>query len=290
MIGTNLIRFSKESGFGTITTNGTLNESVGPAGREGYCLLRGNYCTTPYKKQFKKASKGNNMILLEGNTKDYTVPFYGDNMDSLDQYFLEHKVRDDNKLQCLIYVSDEQNNPPYIAFCPGLITSITGEVLGYLHSHVADQNGKVVFEIPDNTTKTYSFDKTAVKSGNKYTFTNVTGTVTINDGEGSFNLYATPNGTVTLKVKNVCDYFDYILAACITNNVESALTYITDGDTFKSFPLMSLELFADAIKDVTPSIYKVPAAFVPVSPNSIDRKLMVNVAGMSAIQFYDKFN
>ena len=291
MIVTNLLRFKKESGKGIITTrnNVPLIEFAGPYyyGKEGYCLFTGSTCTTPYKKEFKTTSNGSNMILLEGKTADYNIPDYGDDMDSLDQYFLDNKVRNDNKVQCLMYVTE---NPvtPYVAFCPGLVTSINGEILGYLKTHVADQQGKVVFEIPNNTTKTYSFNKTSVKSGNKYTFTNVTGEVIINSGEGSFNLYASvPSATKTFRVKNLCDYFDYVLAAGVTrNDVESVLSYLSEVDENGvpvNFPLTSLELFADAVKNITPAIYKVPAAFVPVS--SYERKLMVNVAGMAANQF-----
>ena len=150
---------------GRVKTFGkTLTEAKGPSGYEGYAYFSNSVITVPHLDKFNTISniytgKSGVNITLSGETKTYDMPVYGNDKDTVDQYFLENKTRDG--IQYLLDVKRDNNNGninEFITFVPGLLISDTGRVFGYLKSHVPE-NGIIEVYLPYNvSTSRYSVE------------------------------------------------------------------------------------------------------------------------------------
>lgn len=306
-----LIEFLKSNTLqGTIHTYSTnLVESIGPDyGKRCACFKKSGSTTTlttPHIDLFDTFDKN---IILKGNTANYTVGIYGNNITSLNQYFLEHKTRDG--IQYLIFIDENEQNPlnKYKAFIPGLLYDPTsGNILGYIHSYVSDSNGNVVIEVPYDDTSGYSIEGPSYsQSGNIITISDIrTNGVQVflahNSDSTVFYLYTSPTGTMQVDVKTVNEYGDYVVASQLAgSNIKNILNSLSELEErtitippresggepetiTEYFPVNFISLLnytpSEGVKNITPNIYKVPAAFVPVSGT---KKFMINVTGISA--------
>ena len=301
------VKTKSSSRYGEISQ---LDELIGPEGNEGLChfaYVNDDYVhTAPHIDVFKVEgdnregglAKGKDNIVLSGNTVDITTKYFGDDITSLCQYFLENPTRG-SKIQYLIWWRDGAQ--PFFAFVPGLIMSESKEVLGYLHSHVADNNNKVIFEHPYLDGNEYTISGTGftyTKSSNLFTITlsNESASVSVSNGSesASFNIYKRSYQTTekNYKVKTANEFGDYIIAAQLTehNSIGEVLGILSDAElvyindtlgyvplpkTFKSLALVS---FAESVENISLGIYKVPIALVP---NGARTFFMTNITGIS---------
>lgn len=306
-------------------------EKIGPANYEKYAhiaLITGStkeVSTFPHIDIFKTlrdiyttdSKRDHCNIVLTGETNQYTVNVYGNNITSLSQYFLEHKTRE-NKIQYLIFVDEEETNPLYRfkAFIPGLLyDSSNGEVLGYLNSHVANKENKITIELPYGSNYSeYIFHEIESgkisRVGNMVTIRDIMteyNNIIISHGSSSASFKLFPNnsngGTVNFTVKNVNEFGDYTVAAQLTsNNIKNIINLLSEleekmivippkesGGTQivvrDYFPTTFISLLnstpSEEVANITPNLYNVPAAFVPTDNGIV---FMTDVLGISANQ------
>lgn len=306
-----IVKFVKTKSSLRYGETSEIDEMIGPEGNEGLChfaYVDSSYIhTAPHIDIFKVegdnrtkvSGEKHDNIILSGITVDISAKYYSDDLTSLSQYFLEHPTRE-NKIQYLIWYDIDRENP-YLAFVPGLVSSSSGEVLGYVHSHVANNSGEVTFEHPylDGRTYTLSGDGfTYTEDSNLFTITlnsnNAIVTVSNGSESASFNIYKQNYQTTDkeYRVKVVNEFGDYIIAAQLTENnaVDEVLDFLSATEhvfindsvgnillpkTFKSFNLMS---FSESVENISLGIYKVPIAIVP---NGARRFFMTNITGIS---------
>ena len=281
--------------------NNTLIESIGPTGYEAFCHFSTTTATSPHIDIFPNILNGS--IVLSGNTNIYDVPMLldGTDQDSIEQYFLEHPTRE-GKLQYLIeYDDNDEHAHRYKFIVPGLIYDDTcGKVLGFLKSYLTDENHNVVFEAPYNNSLTYNFSGdglTVSQSGRFYTLHTTSNkcTVTLVAGiyRAEFYIYQNVSSTIEhYTIKNINEYADYCIAAQLVpdQNISSIKDYFEDSEQVSDpnhqsnnwypvhFKSMYLWSFSETVKNITPNIYKVPAAFVT---NGNEKVFMINVTGIS---------
>lgn len=285
---------------------GAIKEQIGPEGYEKYCNLtsqNGISVTIPHIDRFEKCNDYSN-IILTGRTDRYTIPIYGGDFEySVKQYFLEHPTRDG--IQYLFW-NNEQNDSTIvlIAMIPGLVYDTNdGTVLGYLHSYVAtnlEDGGGIILELPYTDEDDYSIHGAQIRripDSNKIEFYGITSEteVTITKGENyaSFKLfpYNSSSGESVYKIKNVNEFADYIIASQMTDNkITSILNILTETRAINSnssgiiyYPkyFMTLKLYtsSESVKNITPNIYKVPAALVPKDGDKIFMKDVTGISG-----------
>lgn len=285
-----------------VYSTGSIVESIGPAGNEKFCNLKKGSdgkisASFPHIDRFSDYNTYKN-IVLTGRTAVYEIPTYKDRETSIKQYFLEHPTRDG--IQYVFWKNDNESDEiKYQAMVPGLVIGDSGTVLGYLHSYVADvigESGKVEFEIPyTESYNDYSFSSKdcIIEPGgdNLVIFRAVDSEteVTISKGEDSttITLFAcnSSTSTQTLEIKNVNEFADYIIAAQLTDGSINSVLRELDTDIFysgkyypKRFATLKLYTSCESAKNMTPSIYKVPAALV----NKESKKVfMTDVTGIA---------
>lgn len=273
----------------------SVTESKGPSGYDSYLHLTSNLITVPHIDIFQADSSEN--IVLSGTTKNLDIQLLatGKKLDSINQYFLENKTRDN--LQYLIYDNgnlSSQNS--FIPLIPGLLYSTNGVVLGYLHSYIADRHGDVELEIPyTDDINDYEIIGTDdySKSDNIITihgvFSNLNITLKKGDELVGFSVYENQcreatNIVENCKVKIVNNHGDYLIASGKAENLNSLLhkfseLIMIDNKYYcKEFMSLGLFSFGELVKNIGTCIYKVPAALVPVNT---DRVFMTDVIGLS---------
>lgn len=280
-------------------STGSIVEAIGPAGNEKFCNLKKDSngkisASFPHIDMFSNFNAYKN-IVLTGRSAIYEIPIYKDFETSVKQYFLEHPTRDG--IQYVFYNNGAADNTTeYLAMVPGLVIGDNGTVLGYLHSYVADFEGHVAFEIPyGESVNSYSFsgctfDATTqenlinfnVESGAEVTVSNK------NSGDSAtVTLFAcnSSSGTQTFEIKNVNEFADYIIAAQLTDGTINNVLRELDTVVFynsryypKRFATLKLYTSCESAKNMTPSIYKVPAALVN---NGNKKVFMTDVTGIA---------
>ena len=304
-----------------------ITEMIGPEDNEGFChfaFINGNYVhTVPHIDVFKiegdnrtifnknmfpayNASdaayfneRGKDNILLSGETLDITAKYYGNDIVSLSQYFLDNPTRE-NKIQYLIEWNEE--GEPFVAFIPGLLTSESGTVIGFIHSYVVNSQNEAVLEIPYADGKTYSLlgsGFTCDMEDNKFRIrlsNNIKTELTLSNGSDSISFclypknYNTTEKSYRVKVAN--EYGDYTIAAQITehNKIKEVLdvlssitqTYFNPEKGYAPLPAiyksLALIKFAESVKNITLDMYKVPVAFVPKDTGFV---FMTDITGIS---------
>ena len=280
-----------------ITPQGALKEEIGPTGYEKYCNFKRvngvTKVTIPHIDVFGNRNQYCN-IVLTGKTEKYDIPMYGNDFElSVKQYFLEHPTR--NGIQYLFWDNEETTSLiEYKAMVPGLIYTSGGNILGYLHSYVSDINGNITLELPYPNYTGYTISGAQFdQQENKIIFRGIASDtqITLSDGESTifFTLYGygTYSGINTYKIKNVNEFADYIIAAQLTDGkVTSVLNMLTEMDFRnavyypKYFTTLKLYSSSESVKNITPNIYKVPAALV--QKGNSGKVFMTNVTGISA--------
>lgn len=286
---------------------GSIVESIGPTGYEKFCSLKKDSDGTisasfPHIDKFPSFNAYKN-IILSGRTAVYDIPVYKDSETSIKQYFLEHPTRDG--IQYVFWNNGaEDNTTEYLAMVPGLVIGQNGTILGYLHSYVADvqgENGKVEFEIPyTEDVNNYLFsskDCTPEPQGdNLVVFRAVDSRteVTISKGEDSATItlfaYGSNTDVQQFEIKNVNEFADYIIAAQLTDGKINSVLRELDTVVFhsggyypKRFATLKLYTSCESAKNITPSIYKVPAALVNRNGKKV---FMTDVAGLATNVFF----
>lgn len=293
--------------FYSIDATPMLKECIGPEGFETYAQISPEKNTAPHIDLFPNATKGNYIILNSSNERINAKVYGGESgnttIDSISQYFLENK-RSDN----LQYFLHKTNNE-YRLIIPGLLYDrITGVVLGYLKTLVADENGEVKLEVPSNVVAEYIITKDSEpinfkRSGNIITIKGITSDedgrdLIISDGTNNceFDLHVNFSNYDDFIVKDVSSFVNYTIAAQITdgkiNNIVNLLTETTDRPVYfndyygfvfdmpKLFRSFRTYVSTEVVVNPCPGIYKVPASLVP--DENGNRKLMVDVVGISA--------
>ena len=300
-----------------------LEEKAGPSGKEGYAYFSTALSTAPHIDIFKtlkdiyttlpSGTRDHGAIVLRGDTVEYSIDAYSDDITSFSQYFLENPTRDG--IQYFLIVASRNQSGEITSFNP-LITGLlynhaNGKVLGYLRSHKANSSNNVIIELPFGTNYSgYSIQNAGSwsLSGNKITISSVmepNTNVILNYGSDSVSFKIFPNGysagTTTGSVKTVNDFGDYLIAAQMVQpnvkNVLDALSGLQDEtiilppktsggiETYVNvkMPVSFISLLNDApseeVKNITTNIYKVPVALVPTDNG---RVLMIDVLGVSA--------
>lgn len=298
---------------GRIKTFGkTLTGAKGPSGYEGYAYFSDSVITVPHLDKFNTISniytgKSGVNITLSGETKTYDMPVYENDKDTVDQYFLENKTRDGIQYLLRVQRDDNGNINEFIAFVPGLLVSDTGRVFGYLKSHIPE-NGIIEVYLPYNVNDSgYSVDIASGSisdfsiSNHKIIFTGCYNKAQIRLVYGSesvtFTIYALSSGTYSFEVKTVNQFGDYLVASGKSNmkdvldslsglEQKQITTFRKNGSSIeqitvtKKFPVTFMSLLSNTpseeVKNITPNIYKVPAAFV-----GTDKTFMTDVTGLS---------
>lgn len=285
----------------------TVKQQKGPSGYEKYCLIEENNITVPHADLFSYNSLKN--IVLTGITEQYTIPIYDNNFeDSVKEYFL--KNGSNNEIQYLFWDNGQKDSSiEYKVMIPGLLYTSNGTILGYLHSYTADESGNVILELPYPDYSGISIDYSSKEQiDNTIKIKGITSKteITITDGTNSvsFNLYPhnSSSGSQVYKIKNVNEFAKYILAAQLTDGKITSIidmltaielrsfyvyNYHTGQEEFKSEYLpkyfLSLRLYAssETAKNMTPTIYKTPAAIVPTGNND-ECVFMRDVTSISA--------
>lgn len=280
-----------------VYSTGSIVESIGPSGNEKFCNLKRDSsgkisASFPRIDRFLDSNAYKN-IVLTGRTAVYEIPIYKDRETSTKQYFLEHPTRDG--IQYVFWKNDNESDEiKYQAMVPGLVIGDNGTILGYLHSYVADFEGHVAFEIPyGESINSYNFsgctfDTTTQE--NLINFNVASGaevTVSKNGDSTTITLFAcnSSTSTQTLEIKNVNEFADYIIAAQLTDGSINNVLRELDTDIFrggnyypKRFATLKLYTSCESAKNITPSIYKVPAALV----NKESKKVfMTGVTGIA---------
>ena len=299
---------------GRVKTFGkTLAGAKGPSDYEGYAYFSDSVITVPHLDKFNTISniytgKSGVNITLSGETKTYNMPVYEYTNDTLDQYFLENKTRDG--IQYLLNVQRDSNGniSEFNAFVPGLLISSTGKVLGFLKSHVPE-SGKIEITLPFGTDPySYGVDIVSGSVGsidksqqNKIVITGVYSNIQVRLVYGSenvyFNVYTSSNDVRPFEVKIVNQFGDYLVASGKSNmkdvldslsglEQKQITTFRKNGSSIeqitvtKKFPVTFMSLLSNTpseeVKNITPNIYKVPAAFV-----GTDKTFMTDVTGLS---------
>lgn len=284
----------------SIISSGTIKEQIGPTGYEKFCSIKktnGQVSVTfPHVDKFPNGNAYND-IILTGETQEYQIPLYGESFEySVKQYFLEHPARDG--IQYLFWDNGERgSNIQFLAMIPGLVCSEDWTPIGYLHSYVADLNGQVVFEIP----YTSSINDFTISGGawapgsesNVIVFSSIDSETTItitrksDNIKATFNLFAYNSSTNVgiYKIKNVNEFADYLIATQIASKVPDIINKLTEIGTVSGeyYPVnfMTLKLYSssEAVKNITPSVYKVPVALVNKNSSKV---FMIDVTGVSA--------
>ena len=271
----------------------TVKEWIGPSGYEGYCRLKAGEITIPHIDEFSRYNQYKNIVLV-ASTEEYSIPIYGNSfVDSVKQYFLENKTRDG--IQCLFWNNEAAGGSlQYTAMIPGLLYTSSSNIFAYLHSYVANVNGDVVLELPydDYLSYTLSGAPSMDQVDNIITIHGIIEETQLMLSNGTsnvyFKLYAynSSSGSTVYKIKNVNEYFDYIIAAQLTDGkIASILNMLTeiefrDANYYpKYFTSLRLYTSSEAVKNITPNIYKVPVALVPANGGKV---LLKNVTGISA--------
>ena len=283
---------------------GAIKEQMGPEGYEKYCNLTSQNrisVTIPHIDKFEKCNDYSNIVLI-GRTEKYTIPIYGGNFEySVKQYFLEHPTR--NGIQYLFW-DNEQNDSTIvlIAMIPGLVYDTNdGTVLGYLHNYVAtnpEDGGGIILELPYTDEDGYSISGAPfIQDSNKIEFYGITSetevTITKGANYASFKLfpYNSSSGEGIYKIKNVNEFADYIIASQMTDGkITSVLNALTETKTINSnssgivyypkyFMTLGLYTSSESVKNITPNIYKVPAALVPKDGERIFMKDVTGISG-----------
>lgn len=298
-----------------------IEESIGPENDEKLChfaFIDDEYIqTAPHIDIFNVEGdnrviedqdiKCSDNILLSNVTLDIDANYYNNDEDTLDQYFLEYPTRDG--IQYLIWWRSLSSLDSFEAFVPGLLYSDNGKVLGFLHSHVADDENKIKLEVPYIDGDDYYIDGEGFeyeKSGNIITIdigSNNEVMVELSDGTNSkiFFLYSKNYSTEKkrYRVKDANEYGDYTIAAQLTryNSVKEVLDVLSEmksvflneqvGFTYlpKTYRSLALIKSSESVKNISLSMYKVPAAFVKKGDAKI---FMTDVTGIAANKIIDR--
>lgn len=274
----------------------TVMELKGPSGYDKFCHINSELITAPHIDLFQNVNTSGG-IILSGNTRNCGIRLLdiGKELDSIKQYFLENKSRDE--LQYLIYDTENQASPnSFVPLIPGLIYSISGKPLGYLHSYVANRDGTLELEIP-YTDNIYDYEIVGTSnyriSGNTFTFYDVSNNLDITLIHGSeyagFSIYKNEcreetNITENLKVKIVNEYADYLIASQKASDINGLLNKFSEMVLYnnkyycKAFMSLRLFTFSEYVNNIGTKLYKVPAALVPTG---LSRKFMTDVIGLS---------
>ena len=320
---------------GIITTGvniGLVEEFIGPEGNEGFGLFSQNKNTFPHIDTFNTIKDTYNQlpsqvnvngntynlyddgdIILRGNTLEYTVrKFDDDDLTSLKQYFLENKTRDE--IQYLIWDKKTDDQYRFEPFVPGLLyDSVSGDILGYIHSYIANENNEVIVEFPYKDSSLYSVLEHGAAnidlSDNELRiydiFDDKTQIILSKDGESSVSFYVYSNSVQTedavYTVKNVNEFGDYTIASqMVDSNIKEVLRIFSEFE-YKSFMVQNiqpggnmvsfsgyfpktyssliLDTPSEGVSNMTVNIYRVPASLVP---DENVRRFMVGAAGISA--------
>lgn len=332
--------YKKESSGTTVFYPGIINtgigvslveEGIGPEGSEGFALFSQSKNTIPHIDRFNTIRDTYNQlpsqvsvdgntynlyddgdIILRGNTLEYTVRKFDNNdLLSLSQYFLENKTRDE--IQYLIWDKGTDDQYRFEPFIPGLLyDSISGDIIGYVHSYIADENNEVTVEFPYEDSSLYSVlehgSASIDLSDNKLRiydiFDDKTQIILSKDGESSVSFYVYSNSIQTedavYTVKNVNEFGDYTVASqMVDSNIKEVLRIFSEFE-YKSFMVPSaqpggnmvsfqgyfpktyssliLDSPSEGVSNMTVNIYRVPAALVP---DGNARHFMVGAAGIS---------
>ena len=252
---------------------------------------------------------GSRNIILKAETEKYSIPRIDSDEVSIEQYFLEHPFK--NNIQYIFWkTGDNTSDVSFHADVPGLIYTGTGVVLGYLHSYVANMDGHIILELPYDDYSSYSISGASYEfiGNNLIRFTisnNINVTIKKGNDEATFKLYKYDDYSShndQFEIKNVSEYADYIMAARLTDGkITSILNMLTatefrntnyslngvNGKQYiintsyypKYFASLSLYVSSESVTNITPSIFKVPAALV--ADGDGNKYFMKDVTGVS---------
>ena len=269
-----------------------IQEKMGPAGFERFCYVGKNKITFPRFIKFANClNSAYKNIVIKAKSKVYDIPRAGSDETSIEQYFLEHPLRDN--IQFIFWKTGtvDTSSMVYHADVPGLVYTGTGVVLGYLHSYVADIEGHITLELPYDDYIGYSINGGSFEqTGNLIQFTISSDTdVTLTKGSdtATFRLYKEyGSGSFEIEIKDINEYVDYVMSAQFTdgkiNNILNMFTAIEERNEHfypKNFASLSLYTSSESVANNTPSIFKVPAALVADDYNN--KHFMKNITGVS---------